>query len=403
MGYPSPVVPQMQAEWGKSALSDFQWTFFNSITALSAIIGPFFTKLLLIPRFKLGRRISCFIIAVVGTGSWLILLGNAQNRFWVGMIARALLGVVIGAFSALCPMYIVELAPADMTGFFGSLAQLSIASGIVVVYLVGSWISWKYNAVVGAVICGLLCVLVWFVPESPATAQELEAAEEQNSHAANGDDETKESIFSSPHFGRLLAGIAFMFFQQFSGINAILTNLTELFTQAGVELESGYASTITGAAQVIACLCAGFLIEKLGRRVVWIISFSLITLTDLLYGISNIPSLRESNTFPNWFPILVIFVNLLGFGAGAGPIPWFIISEMFPSSVRATAVSIVSTSNWILAFAVLQLFPELVKGLQLWGCFVLYAALSLGGTIFGVFYVKNPTETGKDDDMAVQP
>jgi MFS family permease len=369
-------------------------------------MGPFFTKLLLMPRFKLGRRISAFIIAVVGTGSWLILLGNAQSRFWVGMIASALLGFVIGAFSALCPMYIVELAPPDMTGFFGSLAQLAIATGIVVVYLVGSWITWLYSAIVGAVICGLMAVLIWFVPESPATAQELEAANQEDGQASQNDDEEKESIFSSPHFGRLLAGIAFMFFQQFSGINAILTNLTDLFTQGGVELESGYASTITGAAQVIACLCAGFLIEKLGRRVVWIISFAMITLTDLLYGIYNIPSLRDNHTFPNWFPILVIFVNLLGFGAGAGPIPWFIISEMFPSSVRATAVSIVSTSNWILAFAVLQLFPELVKGLQLWGCFVLYAALSLGATIFGIFYVKNPIDTGKDEkgnDLAVQP
>jgi MFS family permease len=366
----------MQAEWGKGAVSDVEWTFFNSITALAAVFGPFITKFLLLPQWKLGRRTSCFILALCGAGFWLILLGHTGRRFWVGMLARALLGLIIGAFSALCPMYIVELAPADLTGFFGTLNQLFIATGVVVCYLVGSWVDWRYVAVIGACICGLLCILVWLVPESPA-----ESGDES---------ESSESVFSAGHFCSLLVCIGFMFFQQFSGINAILTNLTDLFTRAGVALESGYASAIAAIAQVIACLVAGFLIETLGRRVVWIASFGLITVTDLLYGIYEIPSVRDSGVFPTWLPIFVIFLNLLGFGAGAGPIPWFIVAEMFPDSVRPTAVSIVSTSNWIFAFAVLQLFPEIQKGMNLWGCFVLFAALSLVGTVFGLFYVRNP-------------
>jgi MFS family permease len=382
MAFPSPALPQMQDDWGKPSVPEVQWTFFNSITALSAIFGPFITKALLLPRFRLGRRITCFILAVCGCGFWLIMLAHGVNRFWVGLVARCLLGLTIGAFSALCPMYIVELAPPEATGFFGTLNQLCIATGVVVLYLVGSWVSWKYIAVIGAVILGALSLLVWLVPESPATGQVGNASDQ-------GED-SGETVFSKTYICPLLVCIAFMFFQQLSGINAILTNLGDLFSRAGVTLETGYASAIAAIAQVIACLAAGFLIEKFGRRVVWIISFGMITVTDLLYGIYELPKLRDNDTFPTWFPILVIFLNLLGFVAGAGPIPWFIVAEMFPDSVRPSAVSIVSTSNWVFAFAVLQLFPEMQKGLELWGCFILFAVVSLIGTIFGLFYVKNP-------------
>jgi MFS family permease len=380
MGFPSAAIPAMKAEWGEDSVSEIAWTFLNSITALTAIFGPFVTKLLLSPLLKFGRRTSCFIIAITGAAFWLIMLGHDQNHFYVGLISRALLGITIGAFSALQPMYIVELAPPDATGFFGTLAQLAVASGFVVVYLVSEWLNWKLTAVVGAVICGALALLVWLVPQSPADTEEATTSVETT--------EPTESVFSGTYLCPLLVCIGFMFFQQLSGINAILTNLTELFERAKIELSSGYASAITAVAQVIATLSAGFMVEKLGRKFVWILSFGLVTLTDLLFGIANWPGLGDK--FGAWAPIIVIFLNLLGFGLGAGPIPWFIVSEMFPTSVRATAVSIVSTSNWIIAFAVLQAFPSVMSGIGLHGAMIMFSAVSLVGTVFGLFYVKNP-------------
>jgi MFS family permease len=382
MGFPSAAIPAMKADWGEDAVSEISWTFLNSITALTAIFGPFVTKLLLSPLFKFGRRTSCFIIAITGAAFWLIMLGHDQNHFYVGLISRALLGITIGAFSALQPMYIVEIAPPDATGFFGTLAQLAVASGFVVVYLVSEWLNWKLTAVVGAIICGALALLVWLVPKSPADTEETSTSTSEENN------ETTESVFSGTYLCPLLVCVGFMFFQQLSGINAILTNLTELFNRAKIDLSGGYASAITAVAQVIATLSAGFMVEKLGRKFVWILSFGLVTLTNLLFGLANWPGL--SDKFGAWAPIIVIFLNLLGFGLGAGPIPWFIVSEMFPTSVRATAVSIVSTSNWIIAFAVLQAFPSVMSGIGLHGAMIMFSAVSLIGTVFGLFYVKNP-------------
>jgi MFS family permease len=308
------------------------------------------------------------------------MLGHDKDHFYVGFISRALLGITIGGFSSLQPMYIVELAPPDVTGFFGTLPQLAVASGFPVVYLVSEWVNWKLTSVVGAVICGALALLVWLVPESPAVAQEttitLKAAEPE------------ESVLSATYLCPLAVCICFMFFQQFSGINAILTNLTELYRNAHVDLSAGYASAITAIAQVIATLTAGFAIEKLGRRPVWVVSFVLVTLTDVLFGLANWPGVGEK--FGHWAPIILIFFNLLGFGLGAGPIPWFIASEMFPSSVRAAAVSVASTSNWVIAFAVIQGFPPTRDAIGIHGAMIVFAVASLVAAVFGLFFVKDP-------------
>ena len=108
--------------------------------------------------------------------------------------------------------------------------------------------------------------------------------------------------------------------------------------------------------------------------------------------------------FPSWFPIVVIFIFLLAFGLGAGPIPWFIVSEMFPPSIRPPAASAVSVSNWTLAFIVIQVFPYMQDAMKDFGCFMLFAVCSFVGTVFGLFYVKNP-EVDQDgfkqyDDLA---
>lgn len=388
MAYPSPAIPQMEQEF--QGLSDFQKSFFNSVTSLCAIFGPFLTTALL---RCFGRRFVTFVVAVFASVSWLLLLVTSKNLFWFGMVCRGLLGLAIGGFSALIPMYIVELAPPEATGFFGSLNQLGIAIGILICYLVGNWVSWRPDAIVGASLTVCLSILVWLIPESPVVT---------NGGQSNGGSESACVIFSKEWIGKLVVCMMFMFFQQFSGVNAILTNLTTLFNDAGVSLESGIASAISSIAQVIAVLIGGFLIEKLGRKVVWIMSFGGVALMDLLYALCRHDTLKEK--FPSWFPIVVIFIFLLAFGLGAGPIPWFIVSEMFPSAIRPPAQSAVSVSNWTLAFIVIQVFPYMQSSMKDFGCFLLFAVCSFIGTIFGLFYVKNP-EPERDgfhqyDDLA---
>jgi MFS family permease len=383
MGYYSPAHVSMIDEWG-DVIKDSTFGWFNSVTSLTAILGPFITNFLVTPNLPFGRKITCFIIALASTTFWLLFLGLSSDHFWLGILARALLGLGIGAFSALVPMYVIELAPPEATGFFGTIPQICVSGGFVVVFLFSQWMDWRKVAICGAAITGACALLVWLVPQ--VTAKQAEGP--------------TESPFKAKYAARLIVGSLLSLFQQLSGINAILTNLTDLFKNANVSLEPNYASALSSSAQVIATIAASFLIQKFGRKIMWVISFGGIAITDLLYGLTEFKKFKDAKTFGPVFPIVVIFLNLLAFGTGAGPIPWFIVPEMFEDApaARAPATSFVSSLNWIFAFGVVELFPYMKKGLGLGWSFIFFAIASTIATIFGLFYVKADAKAGARTD-----
>jgi MFS family permease len=386
MAYPSPTIPEMKNDFGNETIPEIQYTFFNAVTSLTAIGGPFVVKFLVSPNLPFGRRITCFILSTTGTAFWLMLLGVTKHTFWLGILSRALSGLTMGGFSALCPMYIVELSPPEATGFFGSLHQLLVSTGIVIMYLIGSWLHWQYTAVFGACVTGALSLLLWLVPESPAVAEQKRMALESQSQFETV--KPREGVFSRRWFLPTMVGCSFLFFQQLTGISAIVTNLATLFEDAHVPIKAGYASAISGSSKVVACLTAGLFVQRFGRKIVWVVSFGGIAVMDYLYGLCRMSSLKEQ--FPTWFPIAVIFLTMLFFGLGAGPLPWFLVPERFPTSIRPTAVAMATASNWIFAFAVIFLFPVMEKGMKEWGTFFTFAAVTLSAALFGILQVTEP-------------
>jgi hypothetical protein len=223
-----------------------------------------------------------------------------------------------------------------------------------------------------------MACLIWFCPESPVAFQE---------QAETGGE--KESLFQMKYLMPMIVSVLLMVFQQFSGINAILSNLSDLYTNAGVDLSPGYASVIPGMAQVIANLSTGMMVQKFGRKIIWNASFILMVISGILFSVSQWPGAGAK--FPAWMPIAFIFIFLLGFGLGAGPIPWFLINEMFGDDVRPTAAQIITISNWICAFLVMQTFPEMVGSkMGLHGALLFFAVIAAAGVVFGIFYVKTP-------------
>jgi MFS family permease len=142
------------------------------------------------------------------------------------------------------------------------------------------------------------------------------------------------------------------------------------------------------------------MIQAFGRKANWIISLGGAAITDFIYALYEHPRLQHR--FGTWVPIPVIFINMLAFGLGAGPIPWFVIPQMFPPQVRSAATSIGILSNWIFTFAVIVTFPSLSEATHNWGVFLIFAVASFAGIIFGIFYIKDPKpEIRKDDSLGV--
>jgi MFS family permease len=351
--------------------------YFSTGFLASAIIGPVITCLAL--RF-VGRRILTFILALLSTLFWLIFVAVQFHPFQLAITLRCILGVIVGAGSCLNPLYMVGLSQ-ESTGFFGSLNQIGISAGFVFCYTCSPALGCQGLAGLAAGINFLLVLLVWLIPESPGISEEKP-----------GILDIKNDLLSANWLFWLFVCVMVMVFQQMSGINMIIMNLTSLFTRqtADTDIDENVASALASVAQVLSGILGSFLIDRWGRRIIWVVSLALITLTDFAYAIFS--RFTDPGSSLIWPSLVIIFLFLFGYGLGVGPIPWFLVPEIFPKTLVAVPMAVVSCVNWILAFVVVVVRGHVMKGgtRQLpWPALVAFGATSFVGTIFGFFFAKN--------------
>ena len=386
LGYPNPTKTLILADHPDVAKNTIYFDIFNACTSLFALFGP-----LLVPPIlkKCGgrRKVVVFIIAVYCTLNWYLTCLTKIN-IWAGIVFRALSGIGIGAFSAISPMFIVEMAPEGARGFFGCLNQIAIVIGLVFVNAIAPSLQdyLKICYICGA-FCALQAILIWVIPESPAVAREKENREQDD----NENEKSRESLWQKKYAKGLIIGIVMMFVQQFCGCNAILTNLSELMNQAGLNIHPDYQSVIAQCAQLVAVFVGSGIMDKFGRRAVWIISSVILIVFLLIFILYD-----KYNWNNSALPLVCIFFYEFGFGVGMAPIPWFIIPEYFSDSVRPLATTIVSSSNWIFSFIVIVSFPSMQKKMYLWGAMVFYLVVTILGLIFGIVYVSEPNQIQKE-------
>lgn len=399
----SPLLPFFRDHWG---ISSIQLTFFNAIVYLMAIFGPYIAEFML--RF-MGRRAIFCILQSCSAAFVAIMIAGGANRFWLMILMRALLGLSLGGTSAAAPTMLVEVAPAGMSGIFGNFAQIGGVIGQIIMYLQGNWtVNPKYDKYVwwGLLItCScydvLSALLVWLTPETYARNEEKE---NDSNDAEASTEQAKESICQRQYLGKLAVGIALMFIQQFCGINAILTNLDQNFRDAGVPLDSGISATIVVLLSLISAFLGGPVIEKLGRKAVFAISCAGCGTSLFIFA------LNFKYKWNDWIPLICIAFYMFFFGAALGPVPWYIIPELFPQHLRSLGNSIICTSNCVLTFIVLFLYPVMTGekdangnykgGIGFWQTSIIFAVVSWLGAIFAFFFITEPKRTETLDNSA---
>jgi Na+/melibiose symporter-like transporter len=182
----------------------------------------------------------------------------------------------------------------------------------------------------------------------------------------------------------ILIAFGLMFFQQLSGINAVIFYTNAIFTDAKLELEPKYATIIVGVIQVVATLVSTMTVDKVGRKVLLVISFTLMALCTMTLGVYNIMKDNNESSVEGlgWITLLALCVFIIAFSLGAGPLPWLCLSEIFASDVRAIAGSLTGTLNWTLAFAVTVTYPPVKEIIGPGPTFFIFTACSFVGIIF---------------------
>jgi MFS transporter, SP family, arabinose:H+ symporter len=364
---------EIQQLWG---LSDWAHGLAVAMALYGTVIGALFGGY---PADKWGRKRSLMGIGVLYLGSALgSALAPEVNSF---MFFRFLGGLGVGASSVVAPMYISEIAPAGRRGQLVALYQFNIVFGILMAYLsnyligTAGWSSaWRWMLGVECLPALVYALLILKVPKSPrwliTKKSDYEAARKiLEKTDPNGVDEainlakkvsltlrdpgTPMTLFRRSF--RHLTVFAFLiaFFNQLSGINAIIYFAPRIFEAAGITNEDALFSTIgIGIVNLLATLLGLYFIDKVGRKVLMYIGSVGYIFSLSMMAYSYMGGLIEQA----WLPVFV-YVFIASHAVGQGAVIWVFISEIFPNQLRAYGQSFGSFVHWFFAALLANVFP----------------------------------------------
>ncbi len=337
---------------------------------------------------KYGRKRVLLVTAVLFAIS---AIGSAiPENLTQFVTARFIGGLGVGAASMLSPLYISEIAPAEKRGTLVTLYQLAIVIGINLVYFINlliagmgdeTWnihLGWRYMLGSETIPALLFFLLLLFVPESPRwlIKQGKEKAGLDILEKINGSEEAKavmqevketlkeergtiKELFEPGLRMAMIVGIVLAIFCQITGINAIIYYAPEILKSVGFGTESALSQTvIIGVVNTLFTFVAIWLIDKAGRKtlLMWGVSGMIICLMGM--GIAFYFNLSSG-------PWLLLFMLgfIASFASSLGPIPWVMISEIFPTKTRGVAMSFCILILWLAVVLITQMTPVMLENI----------------------------------------
>ena len=322
---------------------------------------------------------------------------------WMFNFYRIIGGIGVGLASAVSPMYISEIAPADIRGRLVSFNQFAIIFGMLVVYFVNwgiafgqplEWINdlgWRYMFVSEAIPAALFGILLFLVPETPRYLVLSNRDEKALSvlNKINTDKLRAQSIFSEIKqsigqvterssifaYGKvvILIGILLSVFQQFVGINVALYYAPRIFESMGAAKDASMLQTIImGFVNVVFTVVAILTVDKWGRKPLLITGS--IGMALGMFAISWL----SYNEIIGISTLVFIIIYTASFMMSWGPICWVLISEIFPNKIRGQAVAIAVAAQWAANYLISSTYPAMMEysGALTYGFYGLMAVLS---------------------------
>lgn len=414
-GVISGALPFLKEDW---KLSDARLEYLTTAVLIGAVIGAVTSGKL---SDYLGRKKMIIINAIIfATGAVGCTFASTVTFL---MMMRVVIGIAIGITSYVVPMYIAEIAPARRRGTLVTLNQLMITIGILVSYVADYWLSndnnpesWRWMFFVGLFPALVLLIGMFFLPETPRwliskdrweqgkkvlmrvedpdlveqTLSELkldiQIASEQNVRVTE--------VFKPWLRPALIITVGIFFFQQFSGVNTIIYYSPIIFRMAGIvsNTASILPAIIIGTVNVLACFVSVILLDKVGRRKLYMIGIwgmipSLAVLGTCFYFKEALGA-----TLPI-FAVLSIVCYIVFIAISLAPLGWLLISEIFPINIRGVGMSIGSLAHWGFNAIIAFTFLKLVNSIGVPATFWFYSCICLLGLFWGFKYI--PETKGK--------
>ncbi|KAM0438558.1 hypothetical protein ACHAPT_001308 [Fusarium lateritium] len=440
--------PSPAADMGDYVVNTTKKGWLTAILELGAWLGAILSGAiaeLCSRKYGILIATSVFILGVViqATG-----IEAGHNSILAG---RFITGMGVGSLSTIVPLYNSECAPPEVRGALVALQQLAITFGIMISfwidygcnYIGGTHVNTQSDAAWLVPIClQLVPALILFIgmiwmPFSPRWLVHHDREAEAREILADlrglpTDHELIElefleikaqSMFEKrslaerfPHlqamtaanivklqfvsikalfqsrdmFKRVIVGTVTMFFQQWTGINAVLYYAPQIFGQLGLSenTTSLLATGVVGIAMFIATVPAVLWIDRLGRKPVLITGAIGMGTCHIIIAVilaKNIDNFHNHQA-AGWAAICMVWLFVVHFGYSWGPCAWIIIAEIWPLSTRPYGTSLSASSNWMNNFIVGQVTPDMLTGIT-YGTYILFGLLTYLGAAFIYFVV----------------
>mmetsp|Transcript_14160 Transcript_14160/g.34512 ORF Transcript_14160/g.34512 Transcript_14160/m.34512 type:complete len:536 (-) Transcript_14160:277-1884(-) len=437
LGFTSPALPAMYGDNSQniftpqncidSSVSSDMGSLFSAVVNLGAVGGSIIAGPI---ADTFGRRVAlatCAIPLIIGW-VWLAVTREVGEA----IVARAISGIGVGIASMVVPTYITEISPDAYRGALVALNQLFITIGIFGVYLIGFALphedttydgcsdantstvgtSWPILAWVGAGLSGFLLLAAFIMPESPPylirIGEQAKAAgimkrlwganyntdkyirmsqdfkRDSEDHeiepAEAGEKASLRDLLKPDVRMAMILGCGSMILQQWSGNNAVIFFCSTIFKSAGLS-NTDQASLYVMGVQVLATGLSVYLMDRAGRRLLLLTASAGMASAAGTLGLLFLLSHSGSST-PGWLDIILVILYIVFFSIGMGPIPWLLMSELFPDYTRALAGSVATMINWFSAFGVTYSFANMEQSLKDYGTFWFYTCVLILGWFF---------------------
>ena len=387
----------LQIIWNSSDL--FHGFVVVSMALWGTVIGAIFGG---IPSDKLGRKKTLVFIGVL---YFLSAIGSAfANGPIIFSFFRFIGGIGIGVSTIAVPTYITEISPAKDRGRLVGLYQFNLVFGMLIAFLSNYYFiafgedSWRYMMGIEAFPALLYLIFSFYIPFSPRWLISKGKINEASNILGqiNTKDQTKiiiqeiesdlnntksdESIFIKKYRFVLILAFCVAFFNQFSGINAVLYYAPRIFEETGLDDTAAlFNSVIIGIINLIFTYIGISLIDKIGRKKLMLIGSVGYILSLLMMALNIKDNLIGINTS------IFIFSFIASHAIGQGTVIWVFISEIFPNKLRSNGQAFGSSVHWILAAIIPALIPYLFNTIGSEIVFLGFAIMMIFQLLFVIF------------------
>ncbi|XP_071716667.1 sugar transport protein 13 [Rutidosis leptorrhynchoides] len=388
---------------------------FTSSLYLAGLTATFFASY---TTRRLGRRLTMLIAGVFfifGVG-----FNAAAQDLAMLIVGRILLGCGVGFANQAVPVFLSEIAPTRIRGGLNILFQLNVTIGILFANLVnygtakikGGW-GWRLSLGLAGIPALLLTLGALLVVDTPNSLIERGKLEEgkavlrkirgienvepeylelvEASRIAKEVKHPFRNLLQRKNRPQLVIAVALQFFQQFTGINAIMFYAPVLFSTLGFKNDASlYSAVITGAVNVLSTLVSIYSVDKLGRRILLLEAGVQMFFAQVVIAV--VLGLKVTDTSDNLgtgFAVLVVIMVCTFVSAFAwswGPLGWLIPSETFPLETRSAGQSVTVCINLLFTFVIAQAFLSMLCHFK-YGIFLFFSGWVLVMSFFVWFLV----------------